>query len=62
MLTQREYDIRQMESELKMQRLFDEWRRGFLGDRLVAETPFEQDGELVVPDTEDVEDIYGAGT
>ena len=34
MLTQREYDIRQLESELKMQALFDEWRRSFLAERL----------------------------
>ena len=33
MLTQREYDIRQSESELRMQMLFDKWRRSFLAER-----------------------------
>ena len=38
-LTQREYDVRQLEAELKMQKLFDEWRRAFLAERLLSRPP-----------------------
>ena len=36
-LTQREYDIRQLEAELKMQKLFDDWRKAFLAERAIAQ-------------------------
>jgi hypothetical protein len=52
-LTQREYDVSQLEAELKIQKLFDEWRKAFLGNRLLLNTPFQQDGELVLPDMEE---------
>jgi len=35
MLTQREYDIRQLNSEQRIKSLFEEWRKGFLKGRLV---------------------------
>ena len=39
MLTQREYDIRQLEAELKMQKLFDDWRKAFLAERAQGQQP-----------------------
>ena len=36
MLTQREHDIARLEAELKMQALYNEWKRSFLAERLVA--------------------------
>ena len=36
-VTQREYDIMQLESQLRMKRLRDDWIQGFLGDRLQEE-------------------------
>ena len=30
-VTQRDWDIAQLESQLKIQRIFDEWMLGFLG-------------------------------
>ena len=39
MLTQREYDIRQLEAELKMQKLFDDWRKAFLAERAQQMAP-----------------------
>lgn len=33
-VTQREYDIMQLESQLRMKLLRDDWIRGFLGERL----------------------------
>jgi hypothetical protein len=42
-LTQREYDSAQVESELKVQRLFEEWRRAFLKGRLNMEGPMSFD-------------------
>lgn len=36
-VTQREYDIMQLESQLRMKRLRDDWIQGFLGDRLKEE-------------------------
>ena len=32
-VTQREYDIMQLESQLRMSQLKDDWLRGLLGDR-----------------------------
>ena len=32
-ITQRELDLAQLEAELKMQAVFDEWRRSFLAER-----------------------------
>ncbi len=32
-ITQREMDMAQLEAELKMQAVFDEWRRSFLAER-----------------------------
>ena len=58
-LNQREYDIHQLEAELKIQKVFDEWRKAFLGDRLLLNTPFPQDGELVLPDMEEEVDVGG---
>jgi len=53
MLTQREYDVSQLEAQLKIQKLFDEWRKAFLADRLLLNTPFPQSGELVIPDEQE---------
>ena len=36
-VTQREYDIMQLEAQLRMKRLRDDWIQGFLGDRLKEE-------------------------
>lgn len=36
-VTQREYNIMQVESELRMKLLRDDWIRGFLGNRLQRE-------------------------
>ncbi len=33
-LSQREYDIRQIESELKIQSIFEEWKKAFLKGRM----------------------------
>jgi hypothetical protein len=32
-LTQRDWDIMQLEAQLKIQKLTEEWKRGFLGQR-----------------------------
>jgi len=37
MLTQREYDIRQLESELKIQAAFEEWKKAFLKGRMMPQ-------------------------
>ncbi len=39
-ITQRELDLAQLEAELKMQAVFDEWRRSFLAERF--QQPAEQ--------------------
>ena len=39
-ITQREMDLAQLEAELKMQAVFDEWRRSFLAGRF--QQPAEQ--------------------
>ena len=36
-VTQREMDIAELESQLRIGRLLDEWRRGFLGSRIPVE-------------------------
>ena len=41
-MTQRDWDISQLESQLKIQRLFDEWKVGFLGNRAAPPQPNEQ--------------------
>lgn len=41
-LTQRDYDIRQLESELKMQKLFDQWRQAFLAGRIPGQVQDEE--------------------
>lgn len=47
MLTQREYDIRQLEAELKMQKLFDDWRKAFLAERIQEQQAQQpEEGEL----------------
>jgi len=33
MHTQREWDLAQLEAQLKVKALFEEWKRGFLGSR-----------------------------
>ena len=33
-VTQREQDIMELESQLRIQRIFTEWKNGFLGDRI----------------------------
>lgn len=38
MISQREYDIAQLEAELKMQAVFDEWRKAFLAERMIEQT------------------------
>ena len=43
-VTQREMDITELESQLRMQRLFEEWKIGFLGDRIPQEVKEEIDG------------------
>ncbi len=46
-MSQREYDIRQLEAELKVQKLFDDWRKAFLAERVQeqqAQPP--EEGEL----------------
>ena len=35
MLTQREFDVAQLEAELKIQRLYDEWLWSFLAERML---------------------------
>lgn len=57
MINQREYDIRQLEAELKMQKLFDEWRRSFLADRLLPNNQIPQVGTLEMPEQEPDGDI-----
>ena len=32
-MTQRDWDIAQLEAQLKIQKIFDEWKQGFLGNR-----------------------------
>ena len=70
MYTQREWDIAQLDAQLKIQKLVEEWRRGFLGTR--ASTPSqlvpENDGGLPVggleeqlPISEDSIDTLGGG-
>ena len=54
-LTQREYDLAQLESELRMQKLFDDWRTSFLGDRLRDNTPLELEGEFDIINEEEIE-------
>lgn len=34
-ITAREMDMAQLESELRMQEIFDEWRRSFLAERMI---------------------------
>ena len=42
-ITSREWDILQVESELKIRQMLQEWKRGFLKGRLPApETPTEE--------------------
>ena len=55
-VTQREYDIAELDAELKMQRSFDEWRTSFLDNRLQNETPLGIEGDLDVINEEEVED------
>jgi len=37
MINQREYDLRQLEAEMKIKRLFDEWRKAFLKGRQIQQ-------------------------
>ena len=73
-VTQRDWDIAQLESQLKIQRIFDEWMLGFLGARapLLPQTnddfdsrsePFIQGGgaEEQMPTEENIIDSLGEG-
>jgi len=42
-ITHREMDIAQLEAELKMQAIFDEWRKSFMKERMV-EKAMQQPG------------------
>lgn len=49
MTGQREWDIMQLESEIKLRQLFEEWRRGFLEDRLPQpQLPIEEEENLEI--------------
>jgi len=70
MHTQREWDLAQLEAQLKVKALFEEWRRGFLGNRAPAPPQLvpENDGGLPVggleeqlPISEDAIDTLGGG-
>lgn len=37
-ITQREMDMAQLEAELKMQELFDRWRKAFLAERFLQQS------------------------
>ena len=52
-VTQREYDIMQLESQLRMKRLRDDWIQGFLGDRLQEEENAPE--SLDVPAKQEIE-------
>ena len=54
-MTQRAYDLAQLEAELKMQKLFDDWRTSFLEDRLRDNTPLELEGEFDIINEEEIE-------
>ena len=43
-ITQREHDIMELESQFRIKRLWDEWKIGFLGDRVPQEVNEETDG------------------
>ena len=51
-VTQREYDIMQLESQLRMKQLRDDWIQGFLGDRLQEENVPES---LDIPAEQEIE-------
>ena len=54
-MTQRAYDLAQLESELRMQKLFDDWRTSFLEGRLRDNTPLELEGEFDIINEEEIE-------
>ena len=54
-VTQREYDIAQLDAELKMQKTFDEWRTSFLEDRLQSETPLDTEENFEMISEEEIE-------
>ena len=56
-VTQREYDIAELDAELKMQGFFDEWRQSFLAERLQNETPPGIEGDSDVINEEEVENV-----
>ena len=43
-ITQREQDIMELESQLRIRRIFDEWKQGFLGERIPQNLEEETDG------------------
>ena len=70
MHTQREWDIAQLDAQLKIQGVVEEWMRGFLGSRASAppQSAPEIDGGLPgggleeqLPITEDTIDTSGGG-
>ena len=54
-MTQRAYDLAQLEAELKMQKLFDDWRTSFLEDRLRDNTPSGLEGDFDTTNEEEIE-------
>ena len=54
-MTQRAYDLAQLEAELKMQKLFDDWRTSFLEDRLQNETPLNLEGDFDIINEDEIE-------
>ena len=54
MITQREYDLMQLDSEIRMEKLLREWRRAFLGRRgphqLSAQPPEPLEGMQKAPE------------
>ena len=52
-MTQRAYDLAQLEAELKIQRLFDDWRTSFLEDRMRDNTPLGLEGEVTIEEMEE---------
>ena len=41
-MDQRAWDLAQLEAQLKIQKMFEEWKAGFLGNRAAPPQPNEQ--------------------